>query len=66
MKLCVNVVLSFMLVHIVDWLPTLVGLAGGQPGRLETDGEDVWAALTTGQDTARDILGREQHQASLA
>ncbi len=40
----------------MDWLPTLVGLAGGQLA-VETDGEDVWAALTAGRDTARTILG---------
>jgi hypothetical protein len=48
--------ISVCLVHIVDWLPTLVGLAGGRVVT-ETDGLDVWTALTTGQGPTRNTLG---------
>jgi len=48
------------IVHIVDWFPTLLGLAGRKVGT-ETDGVDVWAALTTGQLNTRHTLGRSPH-----
>ncbi len=50
------IAIGFCLVHIVDWLPTLVGLAGGRVDT-ETDGVDVWTALTTGQGHTRNTLG---------
>ena len=48
--------IGLCIVHIVDWLPTLVGLAGGRVDT-ETDGVDVWTALTTGQGHTRNTLG---------
>jgi arylsulfatase A-like enzyme len=33
--------------HVVDWMPTLCGLAGYKPARdLKWDGQDVWPVLT--------------------
>jgi arylsulfatase A-like enzyme len=34
-------------IHVVDWMPTLCGLAGYRPDRdLRWDGQDVWPVLT--------------------
>jgi len=36
------------LFHVTDWLPTLVGVAGGSTARnRKLDGHDIWAALTS-------------------
>ena len=40
-------------IHVVDWMPTLCGLAGYKPQRdLKWDGQDIWPVLT-GAVTAR-------------
>ena len=39
----------FSLVHVTDWLPTLISAAGGDPPTLipsPIDGVDLWQALT--------------------
>ncbi len=33
------------LVHVSDWFPTLVGLAGGDVTTLDVDGVDVWDSI---------------------
>lgn len=39
--------LNNKLIHVVDWLPTIVGLAGGTTDRnKELDGYNVWDAIT--------------------
>ena len=45
------------LVHIVDWFPTLLKLAGADLTSLSTDGVDIWIPLTTGAKSEREILG---------
>jgi arylsulfatase A-like enzyme len=43
--------------HMVDWFPTFVGLAGGsleQP--LALDGRDAWATLSAGAPSPHDVL----------
>jgi len=43
--------------HIVDWYPTLVTLAGGSlEQKLPFDGKDVWSMLTTGAPTPHDAI----------
>ena len=44
--------MSNALVHVTDWLPTLVSAAGGDPDTLlghNIDGVDQWAALRAGK-----------------
>ncbi|KAK8402796.1 hypothetical protein O3P69_000844 [Scylla paramamosain] len=38
---------SHQMIHITDWLPTLISAAGGDPSSLESiDGLDLWETLT--------------------
>jgi len=46
---------SQALAHITDWLPTLLGLAGGAP-TFPLDGLDLWPALTLGLPSPRTQL----------
>ncbi|UCD00001.1 MAG: arylsulfatase [Phycisphaerales bacterium] len=44
-------------VHIVDWMPTLCGLAGYVPQRdLKWDGRDVWPSISRGTARAEPLL----------
>ena len=39
---------SYGLMHITDWLPTIFRLAGGNPEHVvEADGMDVWDSINT-------------------
>jgi arylsulfatase A-like enzyme len=43
--------------HMVDWYPTLIGLAGGDAKqKLPLDGMDVWPTLTEGKPRASDLI----------
>ncbi len=43
--------------HIVDWYPTLVKLAGAAPDqKLPLDGRDIWTVLTEGAPSPHDTL----------
>ena len=45
------------LVHVTDWLPTFVHLAGGDVGSLPAiDGHDVWGSITTNTTSPRTEL----------
>ncbi len=37
------------LLHVSDWMPTLVSLAGGDTTDLELDGFDIWSAIRSAQ-----------------
>uniref|UniRef100_A0A672RUU7 Arylsulfatase family member I n=1 Tax=Sinocyclocheilus grahami TaxID=75366 RepID=A0A672RUU7_SINGR len=43
---------SQALVHITDWYPTLVGLAGGNVSRMDgLDGYDMWETISNGKES---------------
>ena len=45
--------------HVVDWYPTLVRLAGGRldvPEQLPLDGRDIWPTLTEGAPSPHDEI----------
>eukprot|EP01065_Artemidia_motanka_P039729 TRINITY_DN4891_c0_g1_i1.p1 TRINITY_DN4891_c0_g1~~TRINITY_DN4891_c0_g1_i1.p1 ORF type:complete len:505 (+),score=170.84 TRINITY_DN4891_c0_g1_i1:72-1586(+) len=45
------------LFHSADWLPTLVGLAGGETAKnLPLDGKDIWQALLSGAGSPHDEI----------
>ena len=40
------------LMHVADWLPTIMSLAGGEPSN-EIDGVDQWEMISQGKPSAR-------------
>ena len=45
------------MVHVTDWVPTLVALAGGTIApNADLDGTDVWATLTTGKSVRQEVV----------
>lgn len=55
-------------VHVIDWFPTLLKLAGGPPDQpLPLDGRDVWPVLTQGAKSPHEaiLLARSPTRAAL-
>lgn len=48
--------MSRQLLHITDWLPTLITAAGGNPSNLSIDGMDLWNALSEDTESPRDSV----------
>lgn len=44
------------LIHISDWLPTLLTAAGGDPSNLTIDGMDIWHALSEDTESPRKMV----------
>lgn len=44
------------LIHISDWLPTLLTAAGGDPSNLSIDGMDMWNALSEDTESPRKMV----------
>lgn len=44
---------SRQMLHITDWLPTLITAAGGNPSNLTIDGMDQWNALSEDTESPR-------------
>ncbi|XP_018374797.1 PREDICTED: arylsulfatase B [Trachymyrmex cornetzi] len=44
---------SRQMLHITDWLPTLITAAGGNPSNLTVDGMDLWNALSEDTESPR-------------
>ncbi|MDA7881961.1 arylsulfatase [Akkermansiaceae bacterium] len=44
-------------VHIIDWFPTLIGLAGGSlEQKFPVDGKDIWPVLAEGKESPHDAI----------
>jgi arylsulfatase A-like enzyme len=56
------------IIHMVDWMPTLVGLAGGKAeGNKTIDGLDVWPVITQGKATPHEsiLINAEFHKGAV-
>ena len=43
------------LIHVTDWLPTMLSIAGGSIGNLQLDGVNQWNTLKDGDNSARTV-----------
>ena len=44
------------LMHVSDWFPTLVGLAGGDASQYTLDGFDIWDSISNDEDSPREEI----------
>ena len=45
------------LIHITDWLPTMLSIAGGSTDSLSIDGLNQWNTIQTGATSPRTVGG---------
>jgi len=43
------------LIHVTDWMPTLLHLAGGNVSNLDTDGMNQWNSISLGMPSPRKV-----------
>lgn len=56
------------IIHMVDWMPTLIGLAGGKAqGEKKLDGKDVWPVITQGKASPHEsiLINAEFHKGAV-
>ena len=48
-------VVNHQLMHVSDWFPTLINMAGGSLNGTKPDGYDMWQSITKNKTTPRDV-----------
>ena len=43
------------MIHVSDWFPTLVNIAGGSIEGLDLDGFDIWSSIINNTDSPRNV-----------
>ena len=48
-------VVNHQLMHVSDWFPTLINMAGGSLNGTKPDGYDMWQSITQNKTSPRDV-----------